>query len=70
MDAHSDRQKHLVRDASVASRHVHVQPVHRVHLSHPVRSHKPAVKKAKTAAQPKPVPGPPVEARAAGGKKP
>jgi RNA polymerase sigma-70 factor (ECF subfamily) len=63
-------QKQLARDASVASRHVQVQPVHRVRPLHPVRSHKPAVKKAKAAAKPKPVPGPPAEHRQASGKKP
>lgn len=61
------RQKHLARDASVASRHV---PVRRSHPVHPVRSHKPAVKKAKAAAKPKPVPGPSAEHGPLSGKKP
>jgi RNA polymerase sigma-70 factor (ECF subfamily) len=61
------RQKHLTRDASVASRHVHVRRSHPVHA---VRSHKPAVKKAKAAAKPKPVPGPSAEHGPASGKKP
>jgi RNA polymerase sigma-70 factor (ECF subfamily) len=63
-------QKHLGRDASVASRHVHVQRVHPVHPSHPVRSHKPAVKKTKAAAKPKPVPGPTAEHGPPADKKP
>ena len=63
-------QKQLARDASVASRHVHVRPVHRVRPSDPVRSHKLSVKRAKAVAKPKPVRGPQAEHGPPSGKKP